>query len=96
MFDKVSLKKETALECACCSKPSDVQCWGVELCRVCHGAWWTDARFDAGAIDKAIGATPWVQGQEVDRSGELARYEAEAKKRTTAWVAERRVTSRAA
>lgn len=78
-----------ATQCACCSRPSAGQTWGVELCSGCHAAWFVDPRFESGVIDKAIGAKPWVQGEATDRTGELERYAAEAIKRTRAWVSER-------
>jgi hypothetical protein len=85
-------------KCAACAQPSaiTVDCWGFDLCSACHGTWWTDERFSSGAIEKAAGIAPWVQGESTDRSQDGWKYTAEAVKRTTAWVAERSAKARAA
>ena len=78
--------------CATCPSPATVQCWGIDLCAGCHGAWWLDPQFEAGAIEAAVG----IDSKACPKPGDSALYCVEATKRTKAWATQQRAKARAA
>lgn len=93
MSERISLREAPkSTPCACCSAASETEVWGFRVCYPCHSAWMADDRFSNGVINKHLGTPDTVEQFTPEAH---ARYCAEAKKRTAAWVAERK-TSRAA
>lgn len=77
---------EPATPCAICAKPATASFWGHELCDSCGAAWFSDARFNAGEVDRALGLT-W----ETPMAEAVAKAKTEFTKRTREWVRERKV-----
>lgn len=84
-FDALN-KPKPAPPCACCGNASETEVWGFRVCYPCHGVWMADDRFSTGAINEFLGAPNTVEQFTKEAH---AKYCAEAKKRTAAWVAER-------
>lgn len=90
-FDDLN-KPKPAAACVCCGAASECEVWEHRLCFACHGVWMADDRFSTGVINKHLGTPDTVEQFTTEAH---AKYCAEAKRRTAAWVAERR-TARAA